>query len=117
MKDLEEVNINITEEDIIIMNKIDWKIYVHHIVKETAFDHLVNENMAKSKTKPIYLEKLEMANYLVVDKSTFLSKIIFSVGAGTYDIKAWNEWKYTDSMCVMCNMFEENMDHLMSCLA
>ena len=87
------------------------------MVKETAFEHPVNENKEKSKTKHIDFEKLEMAKYLVVNKSTSLSKVIFSVRAGTYDIKAWNEWKYTDNMCVMCNMLEENMDHFMSCLA
>ena len=116
-KDLEEVNIDIKEDDVKLMKKIDWKRYVHHIVKETAFEHLVNENKEKSKTKHINFEKLEMAKYLLVNKSTSLSKVIFSVRAGTYDIKAWNEWKYTDSMCVMCNMLEENMDHFMSCLA
>ena len=37
-----------------LKKKVYWKRYVHHIVKETAFEHLVNENKEKSKTKHIY---------------------------------------------------------------
>ena len=55
-----------------------------------------------------------MASYLVVNKSTFLSKFTFSLRAGTYDLKAWNEWKYTDRMCVMSNMLKENMDSILN---
>ena len=56
-----------------------------------------------------------MSEYLVKNESTYLSKIIFSVRAGTFDIKAWNEWKYRDLSCVMCQLEDENMNHFMSC--
>ena len=46
-KDIEEINIDITEEEIISIKKVDWKKYIHEIVKEAAFDYLVNENKEK----------------------------------------------------------------------
>ena len=42
-----------------------------------------------------------MSEYLVRNEGTDLSKIIFSVRAGTFDIKAWNDWNYSDKLCVM----------------
>ena len=30
------------------------------------------------------------------------------------DLKAWNEWKYSEKACVMCKIEEEN--HFMKCL-
>ena len=112
-KDFEDLNIDITKEDIILLKKSEWKKYINKIIKENAFEYLVKENNKKSKTKHIYFEKLEMSKYLVINKSTSLSKIIFSVRAGIYDVKIWNDWNYSETLCVMCNLLEENMDHFM----
>ena len=60
MKDLEEFNMDITE------NKIDWKRHIHNNVKKNAFKNLINDNKEKSKTKHIYFTTLEIASYLVV---------------------------------------------------
>ena len=85
------------------MNPLSYrKTYVHDKVKDAAFNYLVQENSDKTKTRHIYLENLEMSKYLVRNKSTSLSKIIFSVRAGIFDVKAWNEWSYKDKSCVMC---------------
>ena len=75
----------------------------------------MNENEEKSKTKHIVFEKLEMSEYLVRNESTALSKIIFSVRAGTFDVKSWNEWNYSDKLCVMCQEENEDMEHFMNC--
>jgi hypothetical protein len=66
---------------------LSGKKYTNKIVKENEFEYLVKENNEKSKTKHIYFDKLEMSKYLVINKSTSLSKIIFSVRAGIYDVK------------------------------
>ena len=65
-----------------------YKIYKLNLV---SGHYLVKENSEKNKTKHIQFEKLEMSEYLVKNESTSLSTIIFSVRAGTFDIKAWNE--------------------------
>ena len=54
-----------------------------------------------------------MREYLVENKSTTLSKIIFSARAGIIDLKSLNEWKYNDLNCVMCEKAVENFDHFM----
>ena len=58
-----------------------------------------------------------MSDYLSRNESTILSKTIFSVRSGTLDLKVWNSWNYENSLCVMCEMLEENIEHFMSCEA
>ena len=71
--------------------------------------------MEKSNTKHIKFENLIMSEYLKCNKSTTLSKTIFSVRAGTLDIKIWNSWIYENTLCVMCEMLEETIEHIMTC--
>ena len=58
-----------------------------------------------------------MSKNLVKNINTSLSKIIFSVRAGIYDVKIWNEWNYRDTICVMCKLSKETMNHFMNCTA
>ena len=51
------------------------------------------------------------------NKSTALFSIIFSVRSGTLDLKNWQEWNYTDKLCVMGKLSEETIYHFMSCPA
>ena len=69
----------------------------------------------EKKTKHIIFEKLEMSEYLVRNENTALSKVIFIVRAGTFDVKAWNEWNYRDKLCVICKLEDESMDNFMNC--
>ena len=71
--------------------------------------------LQKSKTKHIRYEALEMRRYLYNNINTYLTKTIFSVRAGTIDLKCFNEWKYESDKCVMCDLVLENLDHFMSC--
>ena len=116
-QDLIDIEIYYTEEDKIKSTKIYWKKYVHSKVKEGALKVLVEENETKSRTKQIKFEELEMSAYLVKNKSTAISKIIFSVRSGTLDLKDWHPWKYSDNLCVMCKLSDENIKHFMSCKA
>ena len=59
----EEVEIDLTEEDISNILKNDWKKYVHEKVKDASLKDLVNGNEVKSKIKHIGFEKLEMSEY------------------------------------------------------
>ena len=113
-KDMEDLKIEISDEYIITFTKVQWKKYVHEKTKLAAFEYLVGENSQKTKTKHIVFEKLSMSEYLVENRSTVLSKIIFSARAGIIDIKSLNEWKYSDLICVMCEISEETLDHFMS---
>jgi hypothetical protein len=84
-------------------------------VKIAAFRYLIGENNSKEKTNDVVFEKLEMSEYLVRNKGTSLSKIIFSVRSKTLDIKEWLPWDYIDNKCVACKKTFETMDHFMTC--
>ena len=58
-----------------------------------------------------------MRDYLVQNRNTALSKVIFSVRSGTFDIKTWNEWKYYNLTCFMCDSCEETFQHFTCCLS
>ena len=36
---------------------------------------------------------------------------LFSV----FDVKSWNEWNYSEKLCVMCQEENEDMEHFMNC--
>ena len=86
-----------------------------HKVTQACFEYLLNENSSKEKTKDITFKKFEMSKYLLENRSTSLSKIIFVARSGTLDIKEWNIWKYEDNICVKCEMAAETMSHFMTC--
>ena len=56
-----------------------------------------------------------MRDYLKKNQNTFLSKIIFSARSGTMDLKIWNDWNYSDTLCVICDKAEETFEHFMTC--
>ena len=113
--DMVELDIDFTDEEIENTTKDQWKKYIHEKIRCLALETLNEENSKKTKTKHIHFDALEMSNYLVKNKNTLLSKTIFSVRSGTLDIKSWNEWKYENQLCVMCENCDENIEHFMSC--
>ena len=56
-----------------------------------------------------------MSPYLVSNKRTELSKIIFKIRSQTLDIKQWQPWKYQNYLCVKCEKYTETMDHFVNC--
>ena len=70
--------------------------------------------MGAMNTKQIKV-LLGVSNYLKVNKNTEMSKLIFQIRSGTFDIKAWKPWTYEDNLCVMCQIKEENVYHFFEC--
>jgi hypothetical protein len=114
-KDIEDIKIDLSEEEIKNTSKYEWKKYVKEKVTEAALEYLTKVNSTKSKTKHIHFESLQLSDYLLHNKNTYLSKIIFATRSGTFDIKIWNSWNQTDLLCVMCGKYEENIEHFMTC--
>ena len=114
-QDFTDLEINVSEEEIQEMSKYDWKKYVHEKLRLKAFKSLTEENLTKTKTNHIHFESFKMRNYLSHNVNSSLSKIIFSVWAGTLDLKSLHEWKYENAKCVMCNLDTENIEHFMMC--
>ena len=60
---------------------------VRNSVKACALKHLASQNSQLEKTKDIVFDKLETSEYLLDNRSTSLSKIIFSIRSKTLDGK------------------------------
>ena len=73
------MEIKFEDKDIQEMSKRQWKKLINQKIKEKALKYLVAENDKKEKTRHIKFNKLEMSNYLNENKSTSLSKLIFSI--------------------------------------
>ena len=105
-QDMEEVGFEFTEEEIKLMSKVQWKKLVHETITETAFEYLKETNENMSKTKHIIFEKLNMSEYLIQNKNTALSKLIFSARSGSLDLKVLNEWNYNDKRVLCVNLLK-----------
>ena len=114
-EDFKQLELKTEFKDIEGFTKSAWNKKINEITENLAFKALVNENANKSKTKHIIYKQLEMSDYLCENKNTRVSKTIFSIRAGTLDLKQLNPWKYNDNLCVMCNLKEESLDHFMNC--
>ena len=113
--DLNDLEIELSENEIQNTTKVQWKRFINIKVKEAAFQYLIAENNEKSKTKHINFDSLQMSKYLAENKSTALSKTILSVRSGTLDLKVWNSLFYENTLCVMCKKEDETIEHFMTC--
>ena len=114
MKDLD---IHANETTIKNYSKSQWKIIVKNAVRKGALHYLSSENLLLQNTKEIFFEELRTSGYLLDNRNTTLSKIIFSLRSRTFDIKNWQQWKYFDNLCVACEVKTETMNHFLTCSA
>ena len=75
-----------------------------------CFQHLIFENSKLENTKEITFSELRSSEYLLNNRNTRLSKIIFSLRSRTFDIKTWQSWNYFDNLCVSCEIKEKNYE-------
>ena len=114
-QDMKYLHINLSDEEIKKYSKRKWSELINKKTEEKGLEMLMVENKKKEKTKHIKFEKLEISEYLRQNKNTNVSKTIFQIRAGTFDVKAWRKWEYQDNLCVACADFEETFDHFMKC--
>ena len=114
-KDLKSLEINLSDEEIKKYSKRKWSELINKTTEEKGFEMLMEENKKKEKTKHITFKKLDISEYLKKNTNTNISKTIFKIRAGTFDVKTWRKWEYQDNLCVACQEFEETMDHFMKC--
>ena len=110
-KDLKDLDIHANETTIKNYSKSQWKIIVKNAVRKGALHYLSSENLLLQNTKEIFFEELRTSGYLLDNRNTTLSKIIFSLRSRTFDIKNWQQWKYFDNLCVACEIKTETMNY------
>ena len=67
--------------------KSKWKALVKKAIKQSALLDLTSEKSNLKNTKEISFDELKSSEYLLDNRSTSLSKIIFSLRSKTFDIK------------------------------
>ena len=82
-KDLEELEINLSFEEIKANTKEQFKRVVKEHVNEKAFEYLKNLQQTHSKAKPIQYEKFSLQNYLRADNKLTTKEKSFTFAART----------------------------------
>ena len=82
-KDLMEIDVKMSDEEIQTLSVGKWKGIVRRKINQAAFKYLIRENLSKDKAKHIVFDKYQMRKYLFINKSTSLAQIIFCVCSGT----------------------------------
>ena len=116
-KDKEELDIHLSEEEIISIAKWCFRKQIKEKLKFAAFSYLVNENSKREKIKNTVFEDLKISEYLKLNKRTSLSNFIFSVRSKTIDFKQLQPWKYNDMLCVKYNLYPETLELFSTCSA
>ena len=86
--------------------------------KKLTPKHLKNltiKTVVKKKPKNIVFSQIKMSKCLEKNENTESSKLLFSVGSGTLDVKEWLPRNYADNICIACKKCEETMNLLMVC--
>ena len=118
-KDLEELEINLSFEEIKTNTKEQFKRIVKEHVNEKAFEYLKNLQQTHSKAKPIQYEKFSLQNYLKADNklTTKEKSFTFAVRTRMLELKANFKRGKNDLNCCLCNKHEENQQMLLKCSA
>ena len=122
-KYLEDLNINLSFEDIKNLSKWKLKKILKDKIELAAFKYLIrlknspSRDGRMSKVGNIQYEKLEMQQYLYENTKTNISQFIAKARAKTLDIKTHKSWKYDDRACSGCDKREESGDEILTCEA
>ena len=80
-KDLEDLDIELSLEEIRNTPKEELKIFLSEIVKEKAFQYLMEKKELHSKMKNLKYERLELQKYLKPDSQLTKTEINFTIAA------------------------------------
>ena len=103
-----EVEIQITDEEIQYMSKWSFRKYLKEKTNCAAFSFLVKENNKREKTRHVKFLDLKMSEYLKENRRTSLFTFIFSIRSKT-------PWRYTDLLCVKCQLNPKTIEHFSNC--
>ena len=110
-------DISESDEDIKVMSKDMWKGRVKKIITQRAMTNL-NDNvqtLSKGSEYPATTD-LRPKKYLL--QMEYKSAItLFTIRVKTFDIKVWRKFKYSDTLCRLCEEHEETYEHVWTCPA
>ena len=114
-KHLEELEINLTFDELAAMSHWKVKNLVKQKTHQAGFKYLV-EKASSQSIAHIKYENLSMQDYLLDGNvNTTNSKLIFKARSMTLDIKMQKKWKYSDILCIGCGVRSETGQEILSC--
>ena len=116
VKDIEDLDINLTLDEIENLSKRAFKKIVNDQLKMHAFIQL--QNKKKSKSKDVIHENLDMEEYLAPndnDESVHAKQFAFKCRARMLNLKYNMKNKGKDIACSACGEEEETLLHILQC--
>lgn len=111
---LETYNIVMSEEEIKVKSKDAFKRIVKNAIRKVALTNLIQECSQQKKTNTLVYTKLKPQDYLT-KLFPWQSKLIFRCRSKTLDIKTHQTYKYSDKLCRWCNIWDEDLSHIINC--
>ena len=112
---LSKYEIDLNEEEILNMSKETFKRKVKQEVKRVALKELIQQNLAKEKTKHITYNDLQTQSYIAKLYPSH-SRIIFKCRSQTLNIKQYMKYQYqNDNHCRWCGVSDETIQHVVNC--
>ena len=111
---LETYNIVMSEEEIKVKSKDAFKRIVKNAIRKVALTNLIQEFSQQKKTNTLVYTKLKPQDYLT-KLFPWQSKLIFRCRSKTLDIKTHQTYKYSDKLCRWCNIWDEDLSHIINC--
>ena len=114
-KYLDELNINLSFEQIQPMSKWKMKKLLNEKISEAGFKYLI-EKISSQNISHIKYKKLEMQDYLLDgNKNVKVAQFISKARSMTLDIKMQRKWKYKDMLCIGCGEENETGEEILKC--
>ena len=111
---LETYNITMSEEEIKTKSKDTFKTIVRTAIRKKALANLTQELSQQKKTHSLVYTQLKLQDYLT-KLYPWESKLIFRCRSKTLDIKTHQTFKYSDTLCRWCNLYDEELSHIINC--
>lgn len=118
LKDLEELNLDISLDDIKQMNKSSFERKLKETAESKALEDLNKVKSGHSKVKDLKHTKLQMRNYFLpngINQSKEESQLIFQLRSRMTFLKTNYKGIYDTYECSACEEKEENEAHILEC--
>ena len=116
--DKQELEIDLTDEEIQGVSKFTFKSYVKKKVTINHLKYLESLKKKHSKAEHLNCSELKQADYLHDQNfSTHEKRLLFKLRSKTIDVKQNFPGLNKDMWCTSCGLFPENQSHLLQCPA
>ena len=118
-QDLEDLNINLSFDQIKNTSKVVFKELVKEKVKTSAFIMLTNIQQTHSKARSLQYERLELQDYLKSNNAMNIREksFLFALRSRMIHVKGNFKTGLADLKCRNCHESDEDQEHLLSCPA